>query len=163
MPLQHVHLRINDAATGQPTPVRLRVTDAAGNYFAPFGHAAEFPTGRGEEVGGDVVVNGERWAYIDGTCEIAVPPGELTIEAAKGPEFRPRRETINLPPGKMALRFCNRATDELASQRLVCRRHARSFSCRRTPPCSKRRPRTLPSSISWPVRRRCSPVTGIRT
>jgi hypothetical protein len=105
MPLQNVHIRINDAATGQPTPVRLRVTDANGNYFAPFGHAAEFPTGRGEAVGGDVVVNGKRWAYIDGSCEIAVPPGELTIEATKGPEFRPLRETITLPLGKMSLRF----------------------------------------------------------
>jgi hypothetical protein len=105
MPLQNVHIRINDAATGQPTPVRLRVTDAAGNYFAPFGHAAEFPTGRGEAVGGDVVLNGERWAYIDGTCEIAVPSGELMIQAAKGPEFRSLRETINLPLGKMSLRF----------------------------------------------------------
>ena len=33
----------------------LRVTDSAGDYYAPFGHAAEFPTGRGEAVGGDVV------------------------------------------------------------------------------------------------------------
>ena len=27
-------IRINDAATGKPTPVRLRVTDADGNYYA---------------------------------------------------------------------------------------------------------------------------------
>ena len=105
MPLQNVHIRVADSGTGQPTPVRLRVTDANGNYFAPFGHAAEFPTGRGEAVGGDVVVNGERWAYIDGSCEIAVPPGVLTIQATKGPEFRPLRETTNLPLGKMSLRF----------------------------------------------------------
>jgi hypothetical protein len=105
MPPQTVHIRINDKATGQPTAVRLRVTDANGNYFAPFGHAAEFPTGRDEVVGGDVIVNGKRWAYIDGACEIAVPSGELTIEATKGPEFCPLRETINLPMGKMSLRF----------------------------------------------------------
>src|SRR5439155_20878290 len=51
MSLQTVHLRINDAATGQPTPVRLRVTDLGGTYYAPFGHSAEFPHGRGEAVG----------------------------------------------------------------------------------------------------------------
>lgn len=105
MQLQTVHIRINDAATGKPTPVRLRVTDAAGHYLAPFGHSAEFPTGRGEAVGGDVMIDGKRWSYIDGTCEIAVPPGMLTIEATKGPAFKPLRETTNLPLGKMALRF----------------------------------------------------------
>jgi hypothetical protein len=105
MQLQTVHIRINDAATGQPTPVRLRVTDADGEYFAPFGHSAEFPTGRGEAVGGDVLIDGKCWAYIDGTCEIAAPPGTLTVEATKGPEFAALSETISLPLGKMALRF----------------------------------------------------------
>jgi hypothetical protein len=105
MSLQTVHIRVNDAATGQPTPVRLRVTDAAGTYYAPFGHAAEFPVGRGEAVGGDLLVGGQRWAYIDGTCEIAVPPGELIVAACKGPEYRPLHETVNLPAGKLALRF----------------------------------------------------------
>jgi hypothetical protein len=105
MSLQTVHVRVNDAATGQPTPVRLRVTDATGTYYAPFGHAAEFPTGRGEAVGGDVMIGNERWAYIDGTCEIAVPPGQLTVAVRKGPEYRPLQETVNLPAGKLALRF----------------------------------------------------------
>jgi hypothetical protein len=116
MPFQTVHIRINDVATGQPTPVRLRVTDASGDYFAPFGHAAEFPTGRREAVGGDVVVDGKRWAYIDGACEIAVPPGELIVEAIKGPEYAHLRETINLPAGKMALRFAIQRVTDLRSQ-----------------------------------------------
>src|SRR5262249_14878862 len=94
---QTVHIPGNDTATGRPTPVRLRVTDSAGSYYAPFGHATEFPTGRGEAVGGDVLVGGQRWAYIDGTCEIAVPPGELTVAARKGPEHRPLHETVKLP------------------------------------------------------------------
>jgi hypothetical protein len=105
MSLQTVHIRVNDAATGQPTPVRLRVTDPAGTYCAPFGHAAEFPVGRGEAVGGDVFVGGHQWAYIDGTCEIAAPPGQLTVAVRKGPEYRPLDETVNLPAGKLALRF----------------------------------------------------------
>src|SRR5262245_19863229 len=105
MPLQQVHLRVNDAATGWPTPVRLRVTDAAGNYYPPHGHPAEFPIGRGEDVGGNVMIGRERWTYIDGSCEIGLPPGELTIEATKGPEYKPLRETLHLPAGKLALRF----------------------------------------------------------
>jgi len=105
MNLQTVHIRVNDAATGQPTPVRLRVTDNAGTYYAPFGHAAEFPVGRAEAVGGDIMIGGQRWTYIDGTCEIAVPPGELTVAIRKGPEYRPLLESVNLPAGKLALRF----------------------------------------------------------
>lgn len=105
MPLQNVHIRVNDAATGKPTPVRLRVTEEAGHYFAPFGHAAEFPAGRAEAVGGDVLTNGERWAYIDGACEMAAPAGRLNVAISKGPQFQPIRETVELPPGKMALRF----------------------------------------------------------
>jgi hypothetical protein len=112
MTLQNVHLRVNDTATGRPTPVRLRVTDAAGAYYAPFGRPADFPMGVDEDVGGGVCVAADpeastrdRWAYIDGTCEIAVPTGDLTIEVRKGPEYRPLRQTVTLPPGKMALRF----------------------------------------------------------
>ncbi len=113
---QQIHLRINDAATGQPTPVRLRVTDAAGNYYPPNGHPADFATGVGEDVGGNVMINGQRWAYIDGSCEISLPPGDLVIEATKGPEYRRLREPVHLPAGKLALRFAiERWTDQRAS------------------------------------------------
>jgi hypothetical protein len=105
MPPQRVHLRINDAATGRPTPVRLRVTDAAGNYYAPYGRAAKFPTGRGEDVGGNVLIGRAEWTYIDGSCEIDLPPGELAIQATKGPEYEPLCESAHLPSGKLSLRF----------------------------------------------------------
>jgi hypothetical protein len=105
MALQQVHLRINDASTGRPTPVRLRVTDVAGTYYPPHGRPAEFPTGRGEDVGGNLLVGRERWTYSDGACEIALPPGDLVIEARKGPEYEPLRATVHLPAGKLALRF----------------------------------------------------------
>ena len=43
--LQTVHVRVNDAATGQPTPVRIRFEGPGGEYFAPFGRLTEFATG----------------------------------------------------------------------------------------------------------------------
>ncbi len=103
--MQQVHLRINDAATGQPTPVRLRITDAAGTYYAPFGRLTEFATGVNQDVGGNVQIGAKKWAYIDGACEILLPPGTLHIEIAKGPEFKPIDEEITLLAGKMSLRF----------------------------------------------------------
>jgi hypothetical protein len=105
MNFQQVHLRVNDAATGKPTPVRLRITDAAGIYYAPFGRLTEFATGVNQDVGGNVMIGAKKWAYIDGACEILLPPGELHIEIAKGFEYKPIDETITLIAGKMSLRF----------------------------------------------------------
>ena len=105
MTMQQVHLRINDAATGQPTPVRLRITDAAGTYYAPFGRLTEFATGVNQDVGGNVQIGAKKWAYIDGACEILLPPGSLHIEITKGPEYKPIDEEITLLAGKMSLRF----------------------------------------------------------
>ena len=105
MALQQVHLRINDAATGQPTPVRLRITGADGTYYAPFGRLTEFATSVNQDVGGNVLIGSKKWAYIDGTCEILLPPGTLHIEIAKGPEYKPIDEEITLLAGKMSLRF----------------------------------------------------------
>jgi hypothetical protein len=104
--MQQVHLRINDAATGQPTPVRLRVTDAAGNYYAPFGRWTQFATRPNQDVGGNVLVDGKAWAYIDGSCEILLPTGRaLHLSATKGPEYRPLEADVSLQAGKLSMRF----------------------------------------------------------
>lgn len=101
-----IHLRINDAATGKPTPVRLRISDPDGAFYPPFGQFAEFATGRNEDVGGHLRLGREAWCHVDGSCEIKLPAGvPLRVQAAKGPEYRPLDETVVLGPGQMALRF----------------------------------------------------------
>ena len=45
-----VHIRVNDEATGRPTPVRLGVTGPDGTYYAPFGRVAEFAAERMDTV-----------------------------------------------------------------------------------------------------------------
>jgi hypothetical protein len=105
LPLQQVHLRVNDAATGKPTPVRLRITDSAGTYYAPYGRLTEFAAGPNQDVGGNVYVGVKPWAYIDGACEILLPSGPLHIEIWKGPEYKPIDEEITLLAGTMALRL----------------------------------------------------------
>src|SRR6185503_8112966 len=102
----NVHVRVNDAATGRPTPVRLRISDATGREYPPLGRVAEFATGRNEDVGGHVLLDGQRWHYIDGACEVPLPSGvPLTVEATKGPECNPLRQTLTLGMGQMALRL----------------------------------------------------------
>ena len=112
-----VHLRVNDEATGKPTPVRLRISDASGRFYPPLGRFAEFPTGRNEAVGGHLMLNGEAWCYIDGTCEVPLPAGvPLRLQATKGPEFTPLDETFTLGPGQMALRFSIKRSSDLGSK-----------------------------------------------
>ncbi|HZY90322.1 MAG TPA: CehA/McbA family metallohydrolase [Gemmataceae bacterium] len=100
-----VHLRVNDAATGKPTPACVRVLDAGGAYRAPFGRLAEFATGPGEDVGGNLLLGAERFAYIDGACEVRLPPGPVTVEVSKGPEYSPLRREVTLGPGQISLRL----------------------------------------------------------
>ncbi|HZV04335.1 MAG TPA: CehA/McbA family metallohydrolase [Gemmataceae bacterium] len=100
-----VHVRVSDAATGQPTPVRLRLVDAAGICRMPFGRLAEFATGPGEHVGGQVRLGNSAFAYIDGVCEVQLPPGPVHVEVSKGPEYLPVCREVVLGPGKIALRL----------------------------------------------------------
>jgi hypothetical protein len=102
----NVHLRITDAATRRPTPVRVRVAAADGTPFPPLGWPADFPTGRNEDVGGRLKLGRDRWWYIDGACEVPLPAGvPLRVQAAKGPEFTPLDETVTLGPGQIAVRL----------------------------------------------------------
>lgn len=115
-PLHTVHVRVNDSATGQPTPVRIRFTDQGGTYLAPFGRLSNFATGFGEDVGGNLLLGDQRYAYIDGTCEIQLPADPVRIEVSKGFEYSPLRVETALGPGKMALRFAVERWTNLRSE-----------------------------------------------
>jgi hypothetical protein len=99
-----VHVRVNDVATKQPTPVRIHFRDADGNYFAPFGRLTEFATELGVDVGGNVEFGDRKYSYIDGTCEVGLPSGPLTVEVHKGFEYKPLCQQVRVGAGKLALR-----------------------------------------------------------
>src|SRR5579875_3537809 len=99
-----VHVRVSDVSTGQPTPVRLRLVDAEGTCRMPFGRLTEFATDPGVDVCGQVRLDGAAFAYIDGLCEVHLPPGPVHIEVSKGPEYPPLCRESVLGPGKIALR-----------------------------------------------------------
>jgi hypothetical protein len=103
--MQTVHVRVHDAATGQPTPARVRFASLGGETFAPFGRLAEFTTDRHQQVGGNVLLGTKPYAYIDGTCEVRLPAGPLVVDLAKGPEYTPHHLELMLTAGKLALRF----------------------------------------------------------
>lgn len=100
-----VHVRVADGEGGRATPVRLRLIDRDGVVHMPFGRCAAFATAPGEDVGGQVLLGGESFAYIDGDCEVRLPPGPVRVEASKGPEYKPISREIVLGPGKIAVRL----------------------------------------------------------
>ncbi len=102
----NVHVRINDALTGQPAACRLRISDLSGRHYAPLGFSVDFPRGRNEDVGGRLARGTEYWFYIDGACEIPLPSGiPLLVEAWRGPDFPSLRREMTLPEGQMAIRL----------------------------------------------------------
>jgi hypothetical protein len=105
--LHTVHVRVNDAATGKPTPCRVRFTGPDGTYFAPFGRLTEFARDIGKDVGGNLWLPEEdkEYAYIDGTCEIALPAGRIDIEVSKGFEYTPLKERVDLKAGQLSIRL----------------------------------------------------------
>lgn len=103
--LHVVHVRVVDGSTNRPTPVRIRFQDRAGRRYVPLGHVATFPIGDNEDVGLQVRVGDRDYAYIDGACEILLPPDPVEVEIGKGPEYVPIEREVTLGPGKMALRF----------------------------------------------------------
>lgn len=103
--LQQVHVRVNDADTKQPVPVRIRFATPEGRPFAPLGRCLRFGLGRGEDVGGQAMLALRPYFHIDGACEIALPPGIIEIEASRGPEYLPLFEKVHLHAGKLSLRL----------------------------------------------------------
>lgn len=114
--LTTVHVRVNDTASGQAVPVRLRLSDAAGRTYPPLGRLARFATGPGQDVGGNLWLDGRAWAVVEGACEIPLPGGRLTVELWRGPEYRPVRQDLDYREGKLALRLAVERWSNLAAQ-----------------------------------------------
>lgn len=114
--IQVVHVRVNDQDTGKPVPVRLRLTGPDGRYFPPLGRSAVFPTDEGRAVGGQVLMDGRAFAYIDGSCEVRLPAGMLHVYVCKGFEYEPLETTVLRHPGQIALRLSIRRRVRLEEQ-----------------------------------------------
>src|SRR5262245_5575318 len=100
-----VHVRINDSATGAPTPARIRFATPDGTYLPPLGRPAQVMTSPPHGMGGNLVLDGKQYAYVEGSFEIRLPAGPLDVEVDKGPDYVPLRQTIVRKMGQMALRL----------------------------------------------------------
>src|SRR5262249_6623759 len=59
----------------------------------------------GAAVGGNVFLNSKHYAYIDGTCEVQLPSGQIFFEIHKGPEYVSVCDELMLAPGQASIRL----------------------------------------------------------
>ncbi len=107
-----VHFRVVDGETKRPTPVRVALRSKEGRYIPPYGHRTEINDGWFQDYGADVKLMDTSFAYVDGTFQVELAPGEFYVEMTKGFEHNAVRQRIEIQPGQreMALeipRFAN--------------------------------------------------------
>jgi hypothetical protein len=98
-----VHCRILDAVTKQPTPVRLALRSKEGRYIPPYGHRTEINDEWFQDYGADVKLMDTSFAYVDGTFQVELPPGEVYLEMTKGFEYQAVRQKVDIQPGQIEL------------------------------------------------------------
>jgi hypothetical protein len=95
-----VHFRVLDSETRQLTPVRLALRSKEGRYIPPYGHRTEVNDEWFQDYGADVKLMDTSFAYVDGTFQVELPPGEIYLEMTKGFEYQAVRQKIDIQPGQ---------------------------------------------------------------
>ena len=114
-----VHTRVVDDETGEPVPCRIHFRSQEGIAYAPHGHHAHVNSNLGSwhmDVGGDVRLGQVSYAYIDGSCQGWLPRGEVLVDVARGYEYEPIRQRLEIGPGQRELelrlkRWCHMNAD----------------------------------------------------
>ncbi|MGH3501763.1 MAG: CehA/McbA family metallohydrolase [Nocardioidaceae bacterium] len=101
-----VHVTVLDDATGRPMPCRVHFRSPAGVPYQPHGHHNQVNQGLGSwhyDVGGDLRLGQQSYAYIDGACQGWLPRGDVVVDVARGFEYEPLRQTVRIEPGQREL------------------------------------------------------------
>jgi hypothetical protein len=100
-----VHVTVEDASTGRPTPVRAHFRAPDGRYLPPYGHRHEVNDQWFEDYGADLKLGHTQYAYVDGTFQMELPVGEVYVELSKGFEYQPVRQRVTVEPGQRELKL----------------------------------------------------------
>jgi hypothetical protein len=98
-----VQCRVLDPESKRPTPVRLAFRSKEGRYIPPYGHRSEINDGWFQDYGADVKLMDTSFAYVDGTFQVELAPGEVYLEMTKGFEHQAVRQKIEIQPGQREL------------------------------------------------------------
>jgi hypothetical protein len=96
-----VAVTLKDADTREPVHARVSVRDAAGDYWPPQGHAKRIAEGWREDVGGDVLVEGKTFAYVNPGFVLQLPEGRYEMDVSRGPEYEPQHLPFSVKAGKV--------------------------------------------------------------
>lgn len=103
LPLQSVlfdlPISLRDKTSGKPISARVHIEDADGTYWPPQGHMNVIPRGWREDIGGDVIIGGKTFAYVQSDFIAALPVGRYKMEVARGLEYRPLATTFEVEAG----------------------------------------------------------------
>jgi len=101
-----VHVTVLDDDTGKPVPCRVHFRSPEGVPFQPHGHHNHVNSNLDSwhiDVGGDVRLGQNTYAYIDGKCQGWLPRGDVVVDVARGFEYEPLRSTVSIAPGQREL------------------------------------------------------------
>ena len=101
-----VQVTVLDDDTGRPVPCRVHFRSPEGVPYQPHGHHDQVNSNLGTwhiDVGGDLRLGQITYAYIDGTCQGWLPRGEVIVDVARGYEYEPLRQRVNIEPGQREL------------------------------------------------------------
>ncbi|MDA1192544.1 MAG: CehA/McbA family metallohydrolase, partial [Candidatus Poribacteria bacterium] len=101
-----VKTTVLDDETGKPVPCRVHFRSRDGIPYQPHGHHNHVNSNNGTwhvDIGGDVRLGQITYAYIDGKCEGWLPRGDVVVDVARGYEYEPIREKIEIKPGQQEL------------------------------------------------------------
>lgn len=79
------HITDND---GNSVAARVHIRDKQGEYWPPRFHNKNISTVFRSDVGGDVIIDGKTFAYVDSEFVSDLPVGEYVIDVAKGMEYK---------------------------------------------------------------------------
>jgi hypothetical protein len=98
-----VRTRIVDAESGEPLTCRLHFRTPAGVPLAPYGHHAHINSDGNTwnlDIGGDVRLGAQTYAYVSGECEGWLPVGKVIVEVARGFSYRPLQQVLDIAAGQ---------------------------------------------------------------
>ncbi len=101
-----VHVTVLDEETEEPIPCRVHFRSPDGIPYQPYGHHNHLLSDKQTwniDVGGDVRLGHVTYAYIDGKCQGWLPRGEVIVDVARGFEYEPVREAVNIDPDQREL------------------------------------------------------------
>ena len=97
-PEVRVEISVTAGTSGEAMPSRVRFVAEDGRYLPPLGHRDEVNPGIFEDMGTDLILGRDTYAYVPGSFEIDLPIGAVQVEVVKGFDHRPVRLTLSVEP-----------------------------------------------------------------